>query len=757
MNQAKTIHLPINIEDLSCPICYKSYNQSSCQLISLSCGHNLCSYCVKQVQNCPFCKTRLTRNITYSKNILLSSMLELKDKQKECQLHSRPLELFCKDQNKPFCIECMIDNGVIPNNSIKFSAINSKAERLKANVGDINIRKEESRKKFVSLLQEQEKSLKRHLDEEFDKILEPIMKLKKKLRRDIDILVLTQEDRYDRENSLLQGMMSWKTEKEEILNQWSTTISPTGDLVKQLVEDPKDKIEEEELKNFQTKFDTSKNTFEHETDGVKNNILSIVDGINLPWETIGTQVGEAHIDPEIFEKREKKHLKESLEAHGLKACWKKDSGVQKLHINQGDLTTPSQKTLDHHFYSLLENLQVECFDLSQAGFQFFCSILQRSEKISNLIFINNENSDFDPAILTSALSPLKNLERLGLFLPAEEITQERFYNLWFALSNLSKLQKLKIITNYHSIQRDSESPFPEKTFGALITLKEIDLTFLKGELNQNDNLAYLWNTLQSSESLVKMKIVFDECYQSFKNALNTFIQNLPSLRHLEDLSIEFRKPQRLLEESHIISLSEAFNQLTSLKTLTLSITEQDKSFSNSLSQVLKGIDGQKLTQLKALRLSLSGNRFFNDEFLEKISSSLLQVTSLNKLMLELKYSHVSGEGICKFISNLSGLTLLEMLVIDCQNCSNINEDSKIKALEQLTALTTIKEKEIIFNAEQVANFAQRKIKIEDEQNSFDSYLQNEYYTQSTGGILQNNNGNNSDNDDDEDSDEDDDS
>lgn len=286
MNIEKVIHIPIKIEDLSCPICYESFDQSSCQLISLSCGHNICSNCVKQVQNCPFCKARLTKNIAYAKNILLSAMLELKDKQKECQLHSRPFELFCQDQKKPLCIDCIITSGVVPKNMIKFSAISDKAEKLKANVGDINIRKDESRKKFVSLLKDQEKSLKRHLDEEFDKILEPIMKLKKKIRRDIDILVLTQEDVYDHENSLLQDMMLWKTEKEHMLEKWTTTASPDSGLIKQIIEDPKDKIEEEDLKKFETKFETRKNSFELETDGLKNTILSVVGGINLPWNTI---------------------------------------------------------------------------------------------------------------------------------------------------------------------------------------------------------------------------------------------------------------------------------------------------------------------------------------------------------------------------------------------------------------------------------------------------------------------------------------
>jgi len=669
-------------------------------------------------------------------------MLELKDKQKECQLHSRPLELFCTDQKKPYCIECMIETGIVPKNSIKFSAINAKAEKLKANVGDINIRKEESRKKFISLLQDKEKSLKRHLDEEFDKILEPIMKLKKKLRRDIDILVLSQEDVYDRENSLLKDMMTWKTEKEGVLEKWTSTISPDTELIKQLVDDPKDRMEEEELNKFAVKLETSKNTFDQETDGVKNTILSVVGGINIPWEIIEKQVKgeEAKVDPVIFEKRERKHLKECLETHGFKALWKKESGNYKLQINQGDLSNVSLSALDHHFYPLLESLEAECFDLPLNSFQRFCSILERSDKLSSFTFTSCESSDFQTDYFCPSLSALKNLETLRMILKTEDIPQDQFYELWAAISHLPSLGNLKINVNYNSNQRNNQEVTQEKPFGDFKTLRQVDLSFLKSEFNQNDNLSYLWSSLQKSENLSKLKIYSDDCYQSFKNVFTTFTENLPKLQHLQDLSLGLRKTQRFFEESQFVSLSQALNQLPQLTTLNLSITEHERQTTANLAHFLKGIDGTKLTQLKALRLDLSENKFFNDEALEKISSELVGLTSLSKFMLEIKNSHISGGGICKFIStSLSQLTRLQTVIIDCQNCSNINEDSKEKALEALNKYENIKEKHIIWNSGQIKMIAQ-KLPVEnttEEMSSFDAYLSS-YFTQSNQVARQNN-------------------
>jgi len=625
-------------------------------------------------------------------------MLELKDKQKECQLHSRPFEVFCKDQMKPFCVECIIEGGVVPKNMIKFSAISAKAEKLKANVGDINIRKDESRKKFVSLLKEQEKSLKRQLDEEFDKILEPIMKLKKKIRRDIDILVLTQEETYDRENGLLQEMMVWKNDKENMLKRWASTVSPDSDLIQKLVEDPKDKMEEEELNRFVTKFETSKNVFEQETDHVKNTILSVVDGINLPHKTFD-QVLEKKVEfsPSLIDKREENHLKECLLEYGFEVHQKQENDMKIIQINQGYQNKSPQKSfLDQYFYCSLEKLNIECKDLTSHHFQTVCSIIEKIADLSELRVSADNSNDAELLSLSQVMKNLNNLNSFDLNYSSDILTEGHFYELWIALSYLNSLKSLNISLT-GDLLFDEQVFQDDKPLGLFQKLSCLNLSFHSCEVTPKNQLKYLWESLEKAACLEKLTLFLDTCTQEFNPPFNQFLQVLPKIKTLQDLELSFNNFEGVVDLSELTVLLDSLSELTNLKNFKFCIP-----FIGSfipIQDVFQCFKERKNTvpNLESFYLDVSQNYCLDDEILTDLEPFLnLMSLTLLQLTLKLDESKVSEKWLCSFIDSLGKFTKLQALTISCYNCQNIKENNRLVLDETLQKLTTVSEKEIVY-------------------------------------------------------------
>ncbi|XP_059185955.1 nuclear factor 7, brain-like [Centropristis striata] len=105
-------------EDLSCPVCRDIFKNP----VVLSCSHSFCKDCLrnwwseKQLQECPVCKRRSSRNEPPC-NLVLKKLCEafsLKRDQRAaaesepvCSLHSEKLKVFCMNHQQPVCLVCL--------------------------------------------------------------------------------------------------------------------------------------------------------------------------------------------------------------------------------------------------------------------------------------------------------------------------------------------------------------------------------------------------------------------------------------------------------------------------------------------------------------------------------------------------------------------------------------------------------------------------------------------------------------------------
>ncbi|XP_071389002.1 E3 ubiquitin-protein ligase TRIM39-like [Centroberyx affinis] len=108
----------ISEEDFSCPVCHDIFKDP----VVLSCSHSYCKACLqswwteKQIQECPVCKRRSSKNYPPCnlalKNLCEAFLLERDQRASAgsellCSLHSEKLKLFCLDHQQPVCVVCL--------------------------------------------------------------------------------------------------------------------------------------------------------------------------------------------------------------------------------------------------------------------------------------------------------------------------------------------------------------------------------------------------------------------------------------------------------------------------------------------------------------------------------------------------------------------------------------------------------------------------------------------------------------------------
>ncbi|XP_053234768.1 E3 ubiquitin-protein ligase TRIM7-like [Podarcis raffonei] len=110
--------------EVTCSICLSYFTRP----VELGCRHNFCEACILRCweesgerTRCPECRKAVKTD--YKQNRLLTNMVgiisewdhsEERDAQRrrsECQRHQKTLDLFCRDDEAPFCGECDISQG----------------------------------------------------------------------------------------------------------------------------------------------------------------------------------------------------------------------------------------------------------------------------------------------------------------------------------------------------------------------------------------------------------------------------------------------------------------------------------------------------------------------------------------------------------------------------------------------------------------------------------------------------------------------
>ncbi|KAL7852173.1 hypothetical protein SRHO_G00179580 [Serrasalmus rhombeus] len=116
-----TSSLSLLEEDLSCPICCQIFKDP----VILSCSHSYCRTCLKQYwavnlgRECPVCRRRSSKEHPLLDLALRSACESYSQRKKRddgdpvgvlCSLHSEKLCLFCVDDKKLVCVQCVSQN-----------------------------------------------------------------------------------------------------------------------------------------------------------------------------------------------------------------------------------------------------------------------------------------------------------------------------------------------------------------------------------------------------------------------------------------------------------------------------------------------------------------------------------------------------------------------------------------------------------------------------------------------------------------------
>ncbi|KAI4889209.1 hypothetical protein NFI96_024374 [Prochilodus magdalenae] len=176
--------LPLE-QDLSCPVCFEIFNDP----VILSCSHSFCRTCLQRSweqslgKDCPVCRHQASTDDLQT-NLILRNACESYMKQKReresdpqrCPLHSQKLQMFCVDDEKLVCGQCVIQD----HQNHSFCSINKAAgprkEKLKTHlrnleaklktfktVKDINVQE-------AAHIESQAQDTEKQIQEEFEKL-----------------------------------------------------------------------------------------------------------------------------------------------------------------------------------------------------------------------------------------------------------------------------------------------------------------------------------------------------------------------------------------------------------------------------------------------------------------------------------------------------------------------------------------------------------------------------------------------------------
>ncbi|XP_061435432.1 E3 ubiquitin-protein ligase TRIM7-like [Lethenteron reissneri] len=108
-----------------CSICLDLFNSP----VGLTCGHTFCKTCIENHWatqgeligfSCPECRAVFFRKPELSKNVLITSLVEglkkatigpREDGEMPCEWHGKSLDLYCRLDGAPICVECMPEHA----------------------------------------------------------------------------------------------------------------------------------------------------------------------------------------------------------------------------------------------------------------------------------------------------------------------------------------------------------------------------------------------------------------------------------------------------------------------------------------------------------------------------------------------------------------------------------------------------------------------------------------------------------------------
>jgi len=694
MEALETVHL--SSKDLICPICYHKFGLSSFHPISLNCGHNLCSQCLKRVRTCPLCRCKIYDRASYAKNVFISYILEQKERLKECKIHNRPIEFFCKDHKQLLCVDCGIEGNHFSHNFVKCKEIENKANKMKSVMKKIDSKDEDSRKKFRNFLEIEKKNIKRRLDEILDEYIEPILTLKKKLRKEIDVYAITQGIFYEKEVSR-ENLLKWRKDSESIVATWETEAE--GEAAAQIVDNEVEEIEKR-ISKYEARGEKIESDTQNRTNMLMKDIKSKINMIKGPWKKLNRKLVQvvnttsSETDPRL----EREYLVEYLKDYGIPAVWTQIEDEEVLEVKGSGKEVTLKDFEEKYFDCVMRKVMISCYKVQPLHFQILCRVIETISKLVDLKILIQDISDQEIIALGESLLKIPGLEKLRLIILSESVSEKAFNCLLASINQLRKLKTLDLTFE------DLEQTFQNGNFkdenllvnsiGKMKQLKEINLRLVDCDPISNESLGQFLQNLHGLAQIAKFSLSVVECKELNYKLFDYLCKLLPSLTNLKELSLAFEGFYELSNLDSMLALSNAISHVNNLRKFEISFADSGHLLSPVIRKFFSRI--AQATEIRELTIDLSRCREVVNGTLDSLGSSLAQLAQINKLIIKLKMCSISERGIVLFSGHLARLNNLKSLFVDCSHCKMIDNASQLRALEHLNKLTKPTEKEFLF-------------------------------------------------------------
>lgn len=681
----------LSSKDLSCPVCLSKYDLEDCQPMALICGHNICSTCLHQVYYCPICRSNIPNKSSHSKNVLISSLITPKTRMKECQKHQRPFEFFCRDHEALVCAECGFDDNHFSHDIIKVKDVNKKIEDTQQLVQEITKNESESKRQFEQSLDVKKKTLKRSIDEIFDKFLSPILLLKKKLHREADSLIYIQKDNYDK-NLKEEELEQWKEENEMFIEQWGK--DPNGEIATKLLKNKLKKMQRKATKYKETGQEKEK-VAEGKVDEWFEEMKTTVDFMNAPWASlekklkkVAKQVGNT-IHPQVELGAFVEHLRE----YGADVIVRQENEESIIEINQ--LCLSLKEPSNPQFYCTMNKANLKCDGLLTNYFESVCTSVERIMELSDFQISMSNMKDEPILVLGKSIAKVSSLERFSARISSRGVSDRIVGHFW---SHLAPLKKLK----YVEIQLDSRDALPpmysepiEVVSTEMPDIEEVKLIFLNCAEISSEGLNPILETILGKSSIKIFSFTLRDCEYLETEAFKIFCEVLGSLVNLENLTLALEGFYELGDERSMTALASSIGGLIKLNKLHLSFAGGLNIPTHYLVIVLEKILSQT-KQLNELTLDLSSCLVRSLQFFEKLGKWLSKISTLKKLTLILKRASVGIYAFDLFANELSKLHHLKSLKIDYSG-SDVDQAFHLLAQQALDKIPGLVEKSFVFS------------------------------------------------------------
>ena len=306
----------------------------------------------------------------------------------------------------------------------------------------IGTKEEESKVKFKTFLNTEKVNLKRKIDDILDEYLEPIIAIKKKLRKEVDSFVFSQDGVYEKEGSR-ENILKWKNDNELLVAKWET--SGEGEVAAQLVCNQTEEVEKH-IGRYDKWFEKVEGETQNKMDVLLRNIKSKVNLMKTPWKKMKKRLNDiinttkSERDPEI----EQKYLAEFLEECGIKAAWIGDEYQEFLELKKSEKEERMKEFEARYFDCTLQNLHVKAYHLPSNHIEVFYKTLEKIQKLVDFKISIDSISDQDVLGLVESIKKLRSMERLSIVIRSEQISQKVFKNIWLAATGFARLRALEI-------------------------------------------------------------------------------------------------------------------------------------------------------------------------------------------------------------------------------------------------------------------------------------------------------------------------